>query len=222
MKYIIANWKMNMDLPFLTTWLNEFSKLMEKEKFENEIILASSFSHLSAVSEFCDKHEHISAAAQDVSIYERGAHTGYVGAFDLKYFCRYCVVGHSERQESEREVEIKVSQCLNNDIIPIICFAKPEQVEKYQRKNSLLVWEDPDHISKDGVYRTAETGKIKSLLEKMKSAHPDEKFLYGGSVNRDNIGLISEIPQAGGVLVGNASLDPRHFLDLVIAFSERK
>ena len=40
-------------------------------------------------------------------------------------------------------------------------------------------------------------------------------LVYGGSVNEINIADIVKIPELDGVLVGNASLDPKTFADII-------
>ena len=43
-------------------------------------------------------------------------------------------------------------------------------------------------------------------------------LIYGGSVNENNIKDIAKIQELDGVLVGNASLDPKTFASIISAY----
>ena len=217
MKYIIANWKMNMDLYQVETWLSEFGRLIEGRSFSNKIIIAPAAIHLFKSSAFCDLHS-LSCASQDVSLHEKGAHTGDIGAFGIKDFCKYSIVGHSEREESQGTVIEKRDLCLKQKITPIVCFVKMEDHILFYKDGALLAWEDPKNISKDGVYREKDPSEIFGTYEYFKDKLPKIPIIYGGSVNRDSVKELVNIENLGGILVGNASLDPKHFLDLIEAF----
>lgn len=217
MKYIIANWKMNMNLSQVEDWLDEFSDLIPESGFKNKVILAGSFPHLAEIKNFCLEKE-ISCAAQDVSVHGPGAHTGFVGASQVGDFCDFCIVGHSERSESRNLVLEKRDACLDNQITPIVCFTNKEDWSNNFADGSLLAWEDPENISKDGVYREKDHSDISSAYEFFAKEDKDKEIIYGGSVNKDNVSFLTDIPNLGGVLVGNASLDPQHFLKIISAF----
>jgi len=68
------------------------------------------------------------------------------------------------------------------------------------------------------VYREKDPTEIFDTYEYFKVKLPKVPVIYGGSVNKDNVNELVSIDNLGGVLVGNASLDPKHFLDLVEAF----
>jgi triosephosphate isomerase len=64
-----------------------------------------------------------------VSIYDEGAYTGEVSAFQLKKLnIDYAIVGHSERRihfnETDSHINVKIHKLLDNDIIPILCFGE--------------------------------------------------------------------------------------------------
>ena len=46
---------------------------------------------------------------------------------------------------------------------------------------------------------------------------PNNKFIYGGSVDEENIAQYLEVNEIDGFLIGKASLDPNQFLRLVNA-----
>ena len=218
MRYIIANWKMNMNLKDLEVWFDKFDKLIARKGFDQKIVLAPAFVHLPLVIKYAENYG-LEVSTQDVSIYKKGAYTGDVGAFQIKDFCHYCIVGHSERNETTENVLKKVDLCLEDKVIPIVCFKNPKEACTFYKKETILVWEDPQNISKDGVYRAEDPTTITFTIKEIRSSLPREAILlYGGSVNRKNVRALSAIAELDGVLVGNASLNPEHFLEIINAF----
>lgn len=80
MKYVIANWKMNMNFEDLTKWVGEFSRYKDVITDNVEVILAPSFIHIPAIFELSQKTS-LKLASQDVSLDEKGAHTARWGDF---------------------------------------------------------------------------------------------------------------------------------------------
>lgn len=228
MKYIVANWKMNLDAELVSSWVTEWEKNQSQNNWpcEDTIpILAPSFVHIPFLFLELPRLNGVFLASQDISHYEKGTHTGEVGAFQVKDLCRYCIVGHSERNEPFDIVIKKRDLALKEGITPIVCFASAEEAPKYCAEGVILAWEDPLNISGDFGYNAKPLDEIRVTAESIKSALPENiPLLYGGSVNRENIGKrrdssgISGIPFLDGVLVGGAGLDPHHFEDLVKAY----
>jgi triosephosphate isomerase len=217
MKYIIANWKMNMNLSQVESWVDKFSELIPEEGFKNKVLLAGSYPYLAEILNFCLEYN-LECCAQDVSTYEQGAHTGEVGAFQLSDFCKYCLVGHSERNEDKKTVLAKRDACLKFGLTPIVCFAQKEDWSNSNIEGALLAWEDPDNISQDGLYREKDSQDIVDAYEYFATEAPHLSIIYGGSVHKDNAPELAKITNLGGALIGNASLDPKHFLSIISAF----
>jgi triosephosphate isomerase len=225
MKYIIANWKMNMSFEQVNRWLEQFQKtngVTVAVASEKELIIAPSFVHIPFVQMTFHNNQNISVAAQDVSLHDVGAHTGDVGNFQLKEFCSYCIVGHSERGESVEVVIAKATKCVAAGITPIICFTNAGDAKKYDEallskgNKVLLAWEDPSSISLNGVYRDKSPAEIEEAVRDILQGLPTgTELIYGGSVNRQNIQKLARINGLNGVLVGNASLDSQHFAELI-------
>ena len=206
---------MNMSLEDIVSWLEKFSKLELKQDPSRHIIICPSFPHLSLIKEVSRKIG-FEVGAQDLSLFERGAHTGETGNFQLKELVNYCIVGHSERKESLNTVIIKKDLCIKTGIIPIICFVGKKNLTKLDTKGAILCWEDPNNISKGGVYREKNPLEIaKGMKEIKEKVSKGTTVLYGGSINRENIKSLNEIKEIDGVLVGNSSLDPNHFADII-------
>ncbi len=213
MKFIIANWKMNMNLTSLTEWLEKFNELSKGEVFKSKVIIAPSFVHIPLVKE---KLHNVAVSAQDIDLEPKGAHTGSVGAEELVDFCTFCIVGHSERHEAQETVLKKRDACLEFGITPITCFVNPTDITKVQKGGTIVAWEDPANISVNGVYKPKDTVDIVKQFNYFNSL--GLSAIYGGSVSRQNAYELANISGLEGVLVGNASLDAQHFFDIVKAF----
>jgi len=215
-KYIVANWKMNMSLQDVIGWTAGFDTSVLNADIE--AIVAPSSLHIFPVAEILKKTG-VSVAAQDVSVEEKGAHTGETGAFQIKELCKYAVIGHSERKETPEIVAKKIDICLTNGIIPIVCFVEPKKISLYKRPGIMYAWEDPANISKNGVYKEKSTREIEKGVKKIREIlNNEEPLLYGGSVNGQNISGLVNIEKLDGVLVGHASLDPRHFSGIIASY----
>ncbi len=209
-----------MSLINVNDWLVSFLKLSEKLETEDEIIVAPTFTYMPFATPYAEKAG-FRLAAQDVSAEDKGAHTGETGAFQIRDFCKYGIVGHSERKEFPEFVAKKAKQCLQNDIVPIICFVDTSSLEVYKNfsDTAIFAWEDPSNISKNGVYNPKDSAEIQEGANKIRAIlKKDTPVLYGGSVNRDNVEEIARISELNGVLVGNASTDPDHFFDIITKY----
>lgn len=214
MKYLIANWKMNMNSEKITSWTSKWNSLVASETVSSNltVVVAASFPFLHVVPNI----EQVQAAAQTVSAHEKGSHTGEVSATQIKDFCSMCIVGHSERRESSETVIQQIQNCLTQEIIPVACFENEEDAKTYSNYTKLLAWEDPANISKNGVYAETNFDEIAHTMKRIKSFLQDDvEVLYGGSVNPDNIDRLLEIPEIDGFLVGSASLDANDFYRLM-------
>lgn len=213
--FVVANWKMNMNLSDVDLWVKEFTKLTSQKRFVSTIIIAPSNLYLHKLLEVSA----VVSASQDISLYDKGAHTGEAGAFQIKDFCKYSIIGHSERNEALDVVIKKRNLCLLNKILPIICFKDKNHVGDLNKDGCLLAWEDPENISVSGKYKPKDVHQIEAEIKDIK-ALASIPVLYGGSVNRQNAGKLANINGLDGVLVGNASLDPSHFYEIIQAFEK--
>lgn len=210
---------MNMNFENLTGWVAGFSDFQSCVTPKVEVILSPAFVHIQAIFELTQKTP-LKLASQDVSFEEKGAHTGETGAFQIKDFCKYAIIGHSERKEKKKIVIKKRNTCLKEGITPIVCFVNPKDLKDLYSDNCLFAWEDPKNISKNGIYNYKSTSEIEKKVNEMRKHLPDKAILiYGGSVNENNIKEISKIEKLDGVLVGNASLDTKTFADIISAYS---
>lgn len=170
--------------------------------------------------------------SQNVSATKEGAYTGEVSAKHLKDSrVEYCIVGHSERREYQKEdyktIREKVARLLENDIIPILCIGESKeeremgQVETKIReelltaisglteeeKNRIIIAYEPIWSIGTGIIPTLE--EIEDAFIYIKKILPNNKILYGGSANEKNIDLLKQSSVIDGYLLGGLSLKPK-------------
>ena len=173
--------------------------------------------------------ENADLGAQNVSKNDNGAFTGEISAKQLaSYGVKYCIIGHSERREYQKEsceeIHNKLMKLLENNITPILCIGESleerqqnkveEVLEKEletaieglneKQKNQLIVAYEPIWSIGTGVIPTRE--EIEEVFDFIKERLPKTSVLYGGSANEENIDMLKEIPQIDGYLLGGLSL----------------
>lgn len=208
-----------------TEFLN-YQKQLATIKTDNEMILCPTYLYINAFN-----LKNMKLGAQNVSSEECGAYTGEVSATQLKYEnVSYCIVGHSERrqyqQESNEQIAKKVENLLINDIKPILCVGetKTERLNKkakgvveeeiklvisrldsFKRKELVIAYEPLWAIGTGIIPSNTE---ITEMIKVIKKILPENKVLYGGSVNEENIEQLKTINIIDGYLLGGLSLKP--------------
>ncbi len=218
-----------------------------------EIVICPPFTALGEVYEIIAE-TNIALGAQDVYWQEKGAFTGEVSCSMLKDAgCQYVIVGHSERRkyfnETNSEINKKITSLLKNDLIPIVCVGETlEQREKNETFEVIKIQvheclrsislTDPARlvIAYEPVWAIG-TGKnatpaqaqevhefIRKLLKEIFDNDTAEKIRiqYGGSVTADNIKDLINQKDIDGALVGGASLDIDSFTKIVKTSSQAK
>ena len=167
--------------------------------------------------------------AQDVSKFKKGAYTGEITAEMLDGLVEYCIIGHSERRkhfgETDDDVIEKVKNLLEYSITPILCVSNLDQLDSYLERGEIVVdsaekiifvYEPPDAISGGGAYKP---NSLEDANEK--AGNIGEKIgkkvttLYGGSINPDNAPSFFSKENIDGGLIGQASTDPKTFLEII-------
>ena len=124
-KVIIAgNWKMNMLPSQVHTFVEDLrTKLPERANGCN-VVLCVPATHLGALAR--EKQRRIGVGAQNISAFDKGAHTGEISAdMIVDLGAKYCIVGHSERRsdngDTDELVNTKVRILLDKGVTPILC-----------------------------------------------------------------------------------------------------
>lgn len=172
----------------------------------------------------------IQVAAQDVSKYQQGAHSGEVSARMLKDMgVSRVIVGHSERRasikETNEEIGRKIKNALSCGMNPILCIGESketrergEHLEFIERQlcesigdlKGRMVDLSYEPIWAIGLGRLPSKDEIQEVIDVIKKVKDEYKIkghiLYGGSVSIKNIEELKDLQYIGGVLVGGASL----------------
>ncbi len=220
MRYLIANWKSTKNINNTVEWINEFNKLLKTNKEilkkldedSLKIIICPSYHLIYLVKKEIFNHKNLNIGSQDVSFFDQGNYTGEVSAQNIRELVEYSIVGHSERRKYFKETNNMIDQkiCLLKDyeIEPILCV----------RDENDLIPKDVEIIAYEPVYAigTGNNENLDKVIFAKSKIIKDKKtvFIYGGSVNPQNIMEYVNSPEVQGFLVGNASKDPKSFIDI--------
>lgn len=173
--------------------------------------------------------DNVYLGAQNVSNNLAGAHTGEVNSKQLKsYKVKYCLVGHSERREEQhitsKDTNKKIKLLLEDHITPILCVGETKEQRVHNNYKAVVKEEiltaikdlQEDDVSKiiiayepiysigTGIVPTNE--EIEEVLNIIRKILPNNKILYGGSANEENVDTLKEI-DIDGFLLGGLSLN---------------
>ncbi|XKT75256.1 MAG: triose-phosphate isomerase [Patescibacteria group bacterium UBA2103] len=215
----------------------------DKIETKHSIILAPSFVHLGMVA---DKKHKVSFAAQDISIFETGAHTGEVSAYVVANAgASHVILGHSERRaggETDSIVATKVQHALAARLKVVLCVGEEERdmhanylsfiteqivsalkgVKDADFKNIVIAYEPIWAIGKDAAITPDHLEEMVLFIKKVLMEHVGEKalkaikILYGGSVNPENVSSLM-VPGVDGFLPGRASTNKDSLTALIKA-----
>ena len=171
----------------------------------------------------------VELGAQNVNTKEDGAYTGEVSARQLKASgVKYCIVGHSERREYQKEtneeINQKIKELIANDITPILCVEETKEqrennqveevlkeelvvgTEGLEANQKIIIAYEPIWSIGTGLIPTVE--EIDKVLAFIKTIYPNSNLLYGGSANEKNIDQLKASSYIEGYLLGGLSLKP--------------
>lgn len=236
---VLANWKLNGDLPLLRSMAERLNSI---SPFTNvDVIMCPSFPYLLTASELFT-HNNVVIGAQNMSQHQAGAYTGEVSADMLNEMSvKYVILGHSERRsyyhDTNELVAEKVQAALHAKLTPIFCIGEREEDRLQGNTQAFLSMQLQAVIDKIGIESFKDvviayeplwaigTGKtaspeiaqeihvfIREYLAKLNANIAQNiSIIYGGSVNANNCKNLFEQPDIDGGLIGGASLNIDEF-----------
>jgi triosephosphate isomerase len=137
---IAGNWKMFMTVAQARVLLSEL--LPGLAAIEGvDIVLCPPFTSVLSVAALLEGTA-IGTGAQNIHWEDSGAFTGEVAAPMVAEFCKYVIIGHSERRtyfgETDNTVNLKVKAAFKHGLIPIICVGET-LAENEARKTAEVV-----------------------------------------------------------------------------------
>lgn len=126
---IAGNWKQNTTAAEALHLVQKLAWTLRDNAFDaavTEVAVLPPFPWLRSVATLLERDAvPVALGAQDVSVFDGGAHTGEVSAAMLADAgCRYVAVGHSERRqagEDDTTVATKVRRAVAGGLTPLLC-----------------------------------------------------------------------------------------------------
>ncbi|NQY88640.1 MAG: triose-phosphate isomerase [Colwellia sp.] len=232
---IIANWKMNGSIVANSKLLMAMLKFNNKLK-NTELVICPPFPYLHQVKEYI-VGSNIKLGAQNVNENNSGAFTGEVSADMLKeFYCRYVLIGHSERralfQESNGLIAKKINQTIDVGLTPVLCIGESlaqrengdvkavileqlscvvNEIDLKKFKSVVIAYEPIWAIGTGQTASPEQAQKVHRMIRQyIYGLDPilskNISILYGGSVNEINASELLKQKDIDGFLVGGASL----------------
>jgi triosephosphate isomerase len=229
----------------LKTWIDDFK--INVQTIDSNIGISPPYVYLDQLKSilFSNDIDSIQIGSQDVDHCD-GARTGAIStSMLLDLGCKYTIIGHSERRslfkEDNKIIEEKFRCLESNNIMQVLCIGESlEEMEsgktldvlneqitsvlKNKTLNNALIAYEP--IWAIGTGKTPTSIQVNQINECIKDVVQSTtannylpKVLYGGSVNSENAAAFFCCENIDGALVGGASLDGKHFAEIVNEFN---
>ncbi len=136
---VAGNWKMNKTVEQATLLVADMLPGLEVVKTVDRV-LCPPFTSLMVVSGMLAGTE-VGIGAQNLHWEESGAYTGEISPLMVKEFCKYVIIGHSERRgyfgETDETVNFKVKSAFAHELLPIVCMG--ETLEEYENGRTEVI-----------------------------------------------------------------------------------
>ncbi len=248
MRYLIANWKMNLPKGDLDEYLE---KLGEGESWRSTRIgVAPPFPFVAGVAADLEGSR-VLVGGQNCSDADSGAYTGEVSARMLRAVgADFVIIGHSERRslygEGDEIVAAKVGAALGANLRPLLCVGEDlltrekggavalleKQLDSALGSLSALpgeLWIAYEPVWAIGTGRNATPAMaaeahaaIRRKTIEVSGDRTRPVILYGGSVKKENAASLAAESEIEGFLVGGASLDADGFLAIGEALEQAR
>jgi triosephosphate isomerase len=158
--FVAGNWKMNKTAAEATNLIADMLPGLEAVRTV-ESVVCPPFSTLSAVYGLLSGTD-IGLGAQNMHWESNGAYTGELSPEMVEEFCKFVIIGHSERRqffgETDETVNKKVKAALSVGLTPIVCVG--ESLEQYESGSTELVVSSQVLKAFDGVSKADAAGLI--------------------------------------------------------------
>jgi len=240
--FVAGNWKMNGDRAGARKLAAGVAEGVS-ELNGVEVAVCPPYVHIPDVVEVLSGRA-VVVGAQDVAKESNGAYTGEVSAAMLKEFCRYVIVGHSERRqyycEDDEVVAAKFAAAQSEGLLPILCVGETLEERESDRTEQVIRAQLDAVLERNGVAAFGEaviayepvwaigTGRtatpdqaqaVHRFIREHLAAHDADvaegvRILYGGSVKPGNAAELFAMPDIDGGLIGGASLSVEDFVSI--------
>lgn len=236
MRYLVANWKMNLPPEGMDAWM---SSVAMADAGDVALVFAPPFPFL---RDAFAQRRRLGLAAQNCNDHASGAYTGEVAPSMLRYCgAEYVILGHSERRnlygENDALIARKLSIAIDSGLKPILCIGEDlavrdagevapflaEQIRatavpELAAAGELVIAYEP--VWAIGTGRNASGAMVAETLQSIRNSltqhwNRSVPILYGGSVTPDNVHDLVANGTIDGFLVGGASLDSGKFLAIL-------
>lgn len=224
-RFVIGNWKCTKSLAEARHWIVEFERGYQPLEGV-EVAIAPPMILLAQLAELMKdaRLEQFSLAAQDVSPFPRGSYTGATAADMLKGVCRYAITAHSERRryfhETAQDAVNKVSEAADASLVPIICVDEKNAMSQLTALGDI----DCDHliiayspVDGQSYKEPQDPEKIAEVAGYISQVYPSRPIIYGGGISLKNYQAYLSIEGISGLFLGETSLRPETFLEIVKA-----
>jgi len=139
---IAANWKMHKT----ASEGRELAKDMVRELkdfVEADLIVCPPFTALAAVGDVLNDEANFTLGAQNLHHLPEGAYTGDIsGAMLRDLYCRYVIIGHSERRQYHAETNLlihdKIKAAVEVNLKPIVCIGEKLEEREANAADAVL------------------------------------------------------------------------------------
>jgi triosephosphate isomerase len=134
--FVAGNWKMNKTVAEARDLVFKMNMKLREIKGVEKVLCPPAMSLL-AVSALLEGTD-TGLGAQNMHWEEKGAFTGELSASMVREYCRYVILGHSERRayfgETDETVNRKMLAAQKADLTPIVCVG--ETLEEYESRRT--------------------------------------------------------------------------------------
>ncbi|OIP23358.1 triose-phosphate isomerase [bacterium CG_4_10_14_0_2_um_filter_33_32] len=136
-KIVCGNWKMNTGRDEAMRLASSIENNLSPSNLE--VIVCPPFVYLEQVKGVISK---ITLGAQNCYSENNGPFTGEISAPQLKDFCSYVILGHSERRkffkEKDEDISRKVKITIEAGLIPIVCVGETKEERQDKKQNKII------------------------------------------------------------------------------------